>query len=79
MELPPPLDGTALRSLATSDLGARWVVALLHDGITWWPSDGGVATRPDHLVIPRLGEWLGREVEHHATAISARDALIAAR
>src|SRR4051794_40643349 len=29
--------------------GARWVVALLHDGVTWWPSDGGVATRPDRL------------------------------
>jgi hypothetical protein len=29
--------------------GARWVVALLHDGVTWWPSDGGVATRQDRL------------------------------
>jgi 2',3'-cyclic-nucleotide 2'-phosphodiesterase (5'-nucleotidase family) len=29
--------------------GARWVVALLHDGVTWWPSNGGVATRTDRL------------------------------
>jgi hypothetical protein len=29
--------------------GARWVVALLHDGVSWWPSDGGVATRQDRL------------------------------
>lgn len=26
--------------------GARWVVALLHDGVTWWPATGGgTATR----------------------------------
>jgi len=29
--------------------GARWVVALLHDGVTWWPDGDGVATRPDRL------------------------------
>ena len=29
--------------------GARWVVALLHDGVEWWPRDDGVATRHDRL------------------------------
>jgi 2',3'-cyclic-nucleotide 2'-phosphodiesterase (5'-nucleotidase family) len=29
--------------------GARWVVALLHDGVTWWPHDGSIATRSDRL------------------------------
>jgi 2',3'-cyclic-nucleotide 2'-phosphodiesterase (5'-nucleotidase family) len=29
--------------------GARWVVALLHDGVDWWPSGGGIATRSDRL------------------------------
>jgi hypothetical protein len=29
--------------------GARWVVALLHDGVTWWPDGDGVATRADRL------------------------------
>ncbi len=31
--------------------GARWVVALLHDGVEWWPSDGAqaIATRSDRL------------------------------
>jgi 2',3'-cyclic-nucleotide 2'-phosphodiesterase (5'-nucleotidase family) len=29
--------------------GARWVVALLHDGVTWWPEGAGIATRPDRL------------------------------
>jgi len=29
--------------------GARWVVTLLHDGVTWWPDGEGVATRPDRL------------------------------
>jgi 2',3'-cyclic-nucleotide 2'-phosphodiesterase (5'-nucleotidase family) len=29
--------------------GARWVVALLHDGVTWWPSGDTIATRPDRL------------------------------
>jgi Calcineurin-like phosphoesterase len=29
--------------------GARWVIALLHDGVTWWPAGGGVATRADQL------------------------------
>jgi 2',3'-cyclic-nucleotide 2'-phosphodiesterase (5'-nucleotidase family) len=26
--------------------GARWVVALLHDGVTWWPSGGPDRGRP---------------------------------
>jgi hypothetical protein len=29
--------------------GARWVVALLHDGVEWWPAGDGVATRPERL------------------------------
>jgi 2',3'-cyclic-nucleotide 2'-phosphodiesterase (5'-nucleotidase family) len=32
--------------------GARWVVALLHDGVEWWPSDDGgppIATRSERL------------------------------
>ena len=29
--------------------GARWVVALLHDGVEWWPSGTGIATRSDRL------------------------------
>lgn len=32
--------------------GARWVLALLHDGVTWWPSGGGsptTGTRVDSL------------------------------
>jgi 2',3'-cyclic-nucleotide 2'-phosphodiesterase (5'-nucleotidase family) len=29
--------------------GARWVVALWHDGVTWWPSGDGIATRSDRL------------------------------
>src|SRR4051812_22198983 len=29
--------------------GARWVVALLHDGVAWWPSGDAIATRADRL------------------------------
>ena len=29
--------------------GARWVVALLHDGVEWWPAGDGIATRADRL------------------------------
>jgi 2',3'-cyclic-nucleotide 2'-phosphodiesterase (5'-nucleotidase family) len=29
--------------------GARWVVALLHDGVEWWPHGSGVATRSARL------------------------------
>jgi hypothetical protein len=29
--------------------GARWVVALLHDGVEWWPEDGAVGTRSGRL------------------------------
>jgi 2',3'-cyclic-nucleotide 2'-phosphodiesterase (5'-nucleotidase family) len=31
------------------DDGARWVVALLHDGVEWWPHGDGVATRATRL------------------------------
>jgi 2',3'-cyclic-nucleotide 2'-phosphodiesterase (5'-nucleotidase family) len=29
--------------------GARWVVALLHDGVEWWPSGRGIATRSERI------------------------------
>ena len=29
--------------------GARWVVALLHDGVAWWPRGHSIATRSDRL------------------------------
>ena len=29
--------------------GARWVVALLHDGVEWWPEGRGIATRSTRL------------------------------
>jgi len=29
--------------------GARWVVALLHDGATWWPHEAGIGTRAERL------------------------------
>jgi 2',3'-cyclic-nucleotide 2'-phosphodiesterase (5'-nucleotidase family) len=29
--------------------GARWVIALLHDGVEWWPTGEAVATRTDRL------------------------------
>jgi len=29
--------------------GARWVVALVHDGVEFWPSGHGIATRPSRL------------------------------
>ena len=29
--------------------GARWVVALLHDGVTWWPPAESIATRSERL------------------------------
>jgi len=38
--------------------GARWVVALLHDGVEWWPEGRGIATRSTRLEgIVR--EWAG--------------------
>jgi hypothetical protein len=51
---PEPADGwperipTLARELR--DGGARWVVALLHDGVDWWPADGALTgTRSDRL------------------------------
>jgi 2',3'-cyclic-nucleotide 2'-phosphodiesterase (5'-nucleotidase family) len=29
--------------------GARWIVALLHDGVTWWPAGEAIATRSERL------------------------------
>lgn len=29
--------------------GARWVLALLHDGVTWWPNGDSIATRTERL------------------------------
>ena len=56
---PPPVPadvGALARELRRG--GARWVVALLHDGVEWWPSGRGVATRSTRLEgIVR--EWAG--------------------
>src|SRR5829696_8973341 len=41
--------------------GARWVVALLHEGVAWWPAAGGdgpIATRPDRLETA-AAPWAG--------------------
>ena len=56
-DAPAPRDGwqeevgELARDLRTA--GARWVVALLHEGVAWWPTtddgDGVIATRPDRL------------------------------
>src|SRR5919108_2037646 len=49
---PEPVDdwpervGSLARELREE--GARWVVALLHDGVDWWP-DGPIGTRCDRL------------------------------
>jgi hypothetical protein len=54
----PPLaadwpERVAVHARELGAAGARWVVALLHEGVTWWPADepGGepIATRSDHL------------------------------
>jgi 2',3'-cyclic-nucleotide 2'-phosphodiesterase (5'-nucleotidase family) len=48
---PPPADGWAERvgpvARELRSQGARWVVAILHDGVDWWPDlePGGPATR----------------------------------
>jgi hypothetical protein len=47
---PAPVDtdvGELARALRRD--GARWVVALLHDGVEWWPEGRGVATRSTRL------------------------------
>jgi 2',3'-cyclic-nucleotide 2'-phosphodiesterase (5'-nucleotidase family) len=50
---PPPLDdwpervAPLARELRAA--GARWVVALLHDGVAWWPERDAIASRPDRL------------------------------
>jgi 2',3'-cyclic-nucleotide 2'-phosphodiesterase (5'-nucleotidase family) len=48
---PGPADDWRVSDLAR-DLrrdGARWVAVLLHEGVEWWPSDNGIATRCDRL------------------------------
>jgi hypothetical protein len=51
--------------------GARWVVALLHDGVEWWPEGRGIATRSTRLEgVVRL--W-AREVD--LILVSALEAL----
>jgi 2',3'-cyclic-nucleotide 2'-phosphodiesterase (5'-nucleotidase family) len=35
--------------------GARWVVALLHDGVEWWPEGRGIGTRADRLGVSVRG------------------------
>jgi 2',3'-cyclic-nucleotide 2'-phosphodiesterase (5'-nucleotidase family) len=48
---PRPADDWRVAELARElrAAGARWVVALLHDGVEWWPSGEGIATRSDRL------------------------------
>ena len=54
---PPPADGwgdrVAPRARELRAAGARWVVVLLHDGVDWWPHDGGapwpIRARNDRL------------------------------
>lgn len=50
---PAPVDGWSVRVVELArELragGARWVVALLHDGVTWWPDGDRVATRAERL------------------------------
>jgi 2',3'-cyclic-nucleotide 2'-phosphodiesterase (5'-nucleotidase family) len=65
-QAPPPADDWPERvaplARALRDQGARWVVAVLHDGVDWWPDlgPGGPATRAR---AERLGEiarpWAG--------------------
>jgi 2',3'-cyclic-nucleotide 2'-phosphodiesterase (5'-nucleotidase family) len=43
----PERVGPLARELRTD--GARWVVALLHDGVDWWPADGAIDTRSERL------------------------------
>ena len=56
---PPPADGWAERVAPLArelrGQGARWVVAILHDGVDWWPNPepGGPPTRAR---ADRLGE-----------------------
>jgi 2',3'-cyclic-nucleotide 2'-phosphodiesterase (5'-nucleotidase family) len=76
---PPVADDWPQRVVALADDlgrdGARWVVALMHDGVTWWPSGDSIATRStrlDALVAPwapavdlivaghDFGHWTGR-------------------
>jgi 2',3'-cyclic-nucleotide 2'-phosphodiesterase (5'-nucleotidase family) len=48
---PRPVDDWRVAELARelrAD-GARWVVALLHDGVEWWPSGDAIATRAERL------------------------------
>ena len=45
---PVEVDVGALARALRGD-GARWVVALLHDGVEWWPSGRGIATRSARL------------------------------
>jgi 2',3'-cyclic-nucleotide 2'-phosphodiesterase (5'-nucleotidase family) len=54
---PVEVDVGALARALRED-GARWVVALLHDGVEWWPSGRGIATRSARLERV-VGEWAG--------------------
>src|SRR5215213_7328040 len=48
---PRPADDWRVGELARElrSGGARWVVALLRDGVAWWPAGAGIATRADRL------------------------------
>jgi 2',3'-cyclic-nucleotide 2'-phosphodiesterase (5'-nucleotidase family) len=62
---PPAAPDAAARIAAAARAlrraGARWVVALLHDGVAWWATGDTafpVATRPDRLAATTRG-WAG--------------------
>jgi 2',3'-cyclic-nucleotide 2'-phosphodiesterase (5'-nucleotidase family) len=43
------------------EAGARWVVALWHDGVDWWPSNGGIEHRTERLA--RLAKPWAAEID----------------
>ena len=54
---PVEVDVGALAPALRGD-GARWVVALLHDGVEWWPSGRGISTRSARLERV-VRQWAG--------------------
>lgn len=65
-QAPPPAEDWADRVTEHAEglrrTGARWVIALIHDGVAWWPQDdhgAPVATRSDALLQTSL-RWAAR-------------------
>ncbi|MDV6270810.1 metallophosphoesterase [Rhodococcus globerulus] len=47
---PQPQDAAHAVQCETHNLrraGAKWIIALQHDGVDWWPQGGSIAARPD--------------------------------